>query len=387
MRWCAPAVFLLCGCNHYEMFAMSGFSGQYLPPKADVLFVVDSSESMYEESEALALAAGALAGELDALAMSWERDNDNAATFPDYQFSITTLDAQVVRGAVRGNQPFFRRDESGLDAAFEQALLCDAVCFPAELEGVVTPEYLDDLCGNDRWRSNCGGESEEGLETVLLALCRAVPEPPEECFEIPSLFDGGDVLANEGLLRDDSVFIPIIVSDEGDASRRMTQLDVPPSAYNRIFNKFETRMSWGVIAPSLGEDGEPRCPSVATSWGVLRYQYIAETTGGVMIDIHSPSCSPGDFEEGFARLADLIGGRSHAFYLRSPAIEETILVRVDDLAVPHASGGDPDRFGFPRFGDGWSYQADPPTVMLHGSAAPGPVDKVRIWYQPLIEGQ
>jgi len=380
LRWIALTV-LLCGCNKYEMFAMGGFFPGYWPPKADVLFIVDNSESMFEESETLALTSGTLARELDRLAKDVERNQDSAASFPDYQFSITTLDAGATRGALLGDTPFFGRGDKGLDEEFNEALLCEATCFQSELSSL-TPDDMDDLCGDDRWRNNCGGEDEEGLETVFLAMCRAVPDPPEECFEIPSLFNNNDVLANEGLLRSDSAFIPIIVTDEGDASRRMTQLEIQPVIYNKLFKKFKKQIAWAVLGPALGDDREPRCPSVATSWGVMRYDHITTTTGGLKIEIHAPTCQPGDFEDAFSTIAHLIGGRSHAFPLRGPAVEETILVRVGKDVIPPTGGKGYDQFGFPIVGDGWTYKPDPPTVILHGETAPDAGEDVRIWYQP-----
>jgi hypothetical protein len=383
MRAAVPlSLILLGGCNSYDLFAMSGFFPGYWPPKADVLFVIDNSRSMVDESVALAEASGTLATELDDLAQSVKRNAESSTTFPDYQFSIATMDAGTTRGALIGDAPFFRRGESGLDAAFETTLLCDTTCFPDELPPTLTSDDLDALCGDNRWRNNCGGEKEEALETVFLAMCRAVPDPPEACFDLPAMFSEADRLANDGLLRDDSVFIPILVTDEGDASRRMSQLDVAPSAYNNLFKRFQHQMAWAVIGPSLDEDRLPRCTPVANSWGVLRYDFITETTGGVKVNIHSPTCAPGNLEEGFSRIANLIGGRSLAFPLRGPAIEDTILVVVDGNDIAPTVKRDPDPYGFPDFGDGWSYAEDPPTVILHGDAAPEPGTDVQIWYKP-----
>ncbi len=383
MRPATPlALLFLTGCNTYDLFAMSGFFPGYWPPKADVLFVIDNSHSMVDESIALAQASGTLATELDDLAQSVRRNSENSTTFPDYQFSITTMDVATTRGALVGEAPFFTRGETGLDAAFETTLLCDTTCFPDELPASLEAADLDALCGDNRWRNNCGGEKEEALETVFLAMCRAVSDPPEACFEIPGLFGETDRLSNDGLLRDDSVFIPILVTDEGDASRRMGQLDIAPSAYNNLFKRFEHQMAWAVIGPSLDDDRLARCTPVATSWGVLRYDFITETTGGVKVDIHNPACEPGDLEEGFSRIAGLIGGRSHAFPLRGPAQEDTILVEVDGEDIAPTAKRDPDPYGFPDFGDGWSYTDDPPSVILHGEAAPEPGADVQIWYKP-----
>lgn len=384
MRW-VPLTLLLIGCNKYDMFAIGGFFPGYWPPKADVLFVIDNSKSMFEESETLALTSGTLARELDRLEQNVDRGEENAGAFPDYQFSITTLDAGSTRGRLLGEEAFFGRGDKGLDEAFNKNLLCEATCFPAVLEGRLTEQDLNELCGDDRWRNNCGGDVEEGLETVFLAMCRAVPIPPVECFDIPELFNDGDVMANEGLLRKDSVFIPIIITDEGDASRRMTQLDIPPTVYNRLFKRFDKQMAWAVLGPSLADDREPRCPSVATSWGVLRYSYITQTTGGLSLDIHAPTCQPGDFEDAFSQIANLIGGRSHAFPLRGPAIESTIVVTVDKQVVPPMGQQRIDQFGFPVSGDGWRYDDTPPTVILSGEYSPEPSQEVRVYYKPLDE--
>ena len=48
------ALTLLAGCNSYELFRVTGYEQASFSNDADILFIIDNSQSMAEESTALA---------------------------------------------------------------------------------------------------------------------------------------------------------------------------------------------------------------------------------------------------------------------------------------------------------------------------------------------
>ena len=52
----------------------------------------------------------------------------------------------------------------------------------------------------------------------------------------------------------------------------------------------------------------------------------------------------------------------------------------DGKRVPEADRMKQDAFGFPDWGDGWTYSADPPAVTLHGTSIPEPSTAIIIYY-------
>src|SRR5690606_17265267 len=143
-------------------------------------------------------------------------------------------------------------------------------------------------CGDGNWGqgANCGGGREEGLEQVFLAMCGAVADPPEACFdpdESPG-FTEALVGGNDGLIREGGTFIPVIISDEGDASRRMTDGDSIPTAYEALFRQFNTRMAWALIGPQPGGQGENCNSAQVPAWAVQRYEYFVDESDGLRAD-------------------------------------------------------------------------------------------------------
>src|SRR4030095_4109664 len=102
---------LLGGCNSYQMFALAGYEQASFSNDADVVFVVDNSNSMWQESSERALNFNAFIEYLtDPNAGGFATDDladavDNFVSFTtrrgaeiDYQLAITTTSVDIAAG-------------------------------------------------------------------------------------------------------------------------------------------------------------------------------------------------------------------------------------------------------------------------------------------------
>jgi len=429
MRWstlpltCAAlaALAAVSGCNRYDLFRVSGYQQESFSNKADVVFVIDNSDSMYEVSASLALN---FANFINGIESSEEEiasdglpdaaDNfidyaQNPSSYVDFQFAITTTDVEADVGEALGG--LYRRGDPNLTQDFISTLLCEATCFREDLQlptdptytcgaplgDEVTEEYLDCVCGAGSWTGNCGNAVEEGIEAGYMAMCSAVPSPPLACFDdvvqeatatgeddevLEALFGEGNVGVNEGLLRDNANTIIVFVSDEGDGSRRLNR-EPTAERYLQLFEQFGRRVTFASIVPGLDPDGTVTCPGTATDWGVERYNYLSYRSNGLVEDIFDASCEPRDFNEALTALGELLTNLLTTFPLASVPQPETLIVRVDGSDVPRAEVTGQDKYGFDVYGDGWSYSISDNAVEFHGTAIPGYDAEVEVLYLPL----
>ena len=64
-------------------------------------------------------------------------------------------------------------------------------------------------------------------------------------------------------------------------------------------------MTWAAIDMELGPDlSDFVCPSAGAVWGVMRYEYFVESTGGLHIDITSDACETGDLAAALGEIAE-----------------------------------------------------------------------------------
>jgi len=423
MRW--PALLLACAaltsCNRYDMFRLSGYEQESFSNKADVIFVIDNSDSMYEVSASLALNFANFIRDIESSEEELASDGlgdaadnyidyvNNRSSYVDFQFAITTTDVEATTGEALGG--LFRRGDPTLADDFVNTLLCEATCFREDLQlptdpsytcgqplgAEITENYLDCVCGAGEWTGNCGAPVEEGIESAYMAMCSAVPSPPVACAEdvfkeaqatdeddefLPSLFGDANVLINEGMLRDNANTIVVFVSDEGDASRRLHR-ESTAEEYEQLFEQFGRRVTFASIVPGMDPDGDVTCPGQATPWGVERYNYMAYRTNGLVEDIFDPSCAPRDFGEALSALGELLTNLLTTFPLASVPQPETLIVRVDGNDVPEAEVTGQDKYGFDIYGSGWSYSVADNAVEFHGDAIPGYDAQVQVLYLPL----
>ena len=394
----------LTGCNRYDLWLVDDFRTGDWPPHVDVLVVMDGSRSMIPETAALGAELVAWTERLRAeraertqeglsdAVEHYRLDLMDAMVFADVQFAVTSID-MAEPGRLLGDPPLVNLDDPDFAERLQRNLLCEAACvsdLPEDPDytcgdpgpSTLSRPFMDCLCGEGGWGQACAGDNEEGLEAVLQATCRAVDEPDEVCFDQPSLFGASDLGTNAGLIREPGVLIPVVITDEGDASRRTMAQDAIPDNYRADFVDLGVPMVWAIVGPEVDSRREPRCPGNATSWGTLRYEWMAGATGGIKLPIHDADCEPADFRQTLDRLVDMISGYRAGFPLRRPADPTTILVMVGGERVQASSEKQRDAYGFPDWGDGWTYSDDPPQVILHGAAIPQPHATVRVYYAP-----
>ena len=420
----------LIGCNNYEIFLVSGYEQASYSNDADVIFIIDNSSSMEDEAEALALNFRNFISYLTDLEEGAGRTTedisdavDNYITYVsdrgrllDYQLAITTTTIATGSpgggGSLVGNPDILQKNDPEVETAFTKALLCQATCWnpaavPSDLDfectddpdtpEVISLEYLDCVCGSDVWESSdhCGAGDEEGLEAAFLSLCRAgFDSPPEECYDEFSPLTDSDLGSNAGLVRDDSTVIFVVVTDEGDGSRRLENQNPDPSPYLDLLDQFGVRYRFAVIGPNYvceeDANGNEQCSLVcnsggATTWGTSRYQTAAAMTGGFFNPLEESSgseCLPTEFDGHLQQLGDLLNALVTAFPLQSVPDTSTIQCYVNGNSVPEDAGTE-EADGTYSYTDGWSYDPSLNAVVFHGDSIPDYNEDVRIYYRPL----
>ncbi len=420
----------LTGCNRYEYFRITGYQQESFSNQAEILFVIDNSSSMTDEGEALAVnfarfieafAEGDETAPVDPdladdLGRFLEYVTDRAGNI-NYNLGITTTEPSANWGGLLGQPKIVSKTQDNVARKFTKNLLCEAACIrslPDEVDVncTVSPENL----------ANCSdsvtGAAEEGIEAVLMTMCRASEDPPDFCLDPwwrnpdnesrriwlpydPALrsdddtaitgtpspqqpyFSQDDIGSAEGFIRPNSTVIPVIVSDEGDQSRRITTFDGNVFPYNELFALFPNRMTWAVIGPSA-DDG---CNTGgAARWGIDRYRRMVNDSNGAYIPISVPDgsggCDDTDFGQALSEVGDLLRALVDSFPLRALPVLDTIVVVVDGIVVPKADVSFDDALGGVVYSDGWSYRASDNAVVLHGDAVPEFNADVRVYYLP-----
>jgi len=423
----AASVALL-SCNRYDVFLLSGYEQSTFSNDADIVFIIDNSTSMTDEAEALAQNFGSFIRDLtttsdygekglSAAVSDYISSTGDRGSVIDFQLGITTTsiagDGSGVAGTLVGSPDIITRGSDDVALNFTRSLLCEATCWnlsdvPAdagyecntdnpEMPDPISQQYLDCLCGSDRWENSCAQSgTEEGLEAALDAMCRAVDNPPDECFfentELASLYET-DAGTNSGLIRKNSTVIFVVVTDEGDGSRRIDNTNPDPSKYTDLLNKFNKRYRFAVIGPPYDPETDSLvCNSGgATKWGTERYQSIASSSSGFFNFIsgedENGECGVTDFATHLDDLGKLLNSLKTAFPLQSIPDTLTIQSFVDGNQVAQAqdtrSEADQAMGGDPVYTEGWAYDPATNAVIFYGNAIPQYGEEVRIYYRPL----
>ncbi len=435
---------LLSGCNEYPIFRVTGFEQAAFNNNADILFIVDNSGSMRENGSQLALNFDTFLAQLTSAKGSevpretlndavtnYLRETGSGTAIIDYQLGITTTSADYSggdnpgvdpgeAGLLLGDPPVITRGDSDVGGTFQRSLLCDTIywndldlpsdstypvgddsCPPPD--GAVSREYLTCMCP-EGWSDNEGAGNEEGLEAALDALCRAAPEPPEECWDGGAADDDGlpivegDIGSNDGFIRydgDDKVTantLVVIVTDEGDGSRRSPTSDSDVENYIAAFAAFPQLVRFAVIGPAY-HDRDGSCLGGAQTWGVERYQAVVSATRGRYIDLTAidGDCTPTEWGENLKQLGELLNNLQTVFPLQTIPDVASIRVYVDDILTPQSEVLDGTvAAGTAIYGDGWSYEASENAVVFNDyddaagvSFIPDYNQDVRIIYRPL----
>lgn len=427
------------GCNQYEMFRVAGFEQASFNNDADILFVIDNSDSMQPVASDLALNFQAFINKLaseegsnvsretltDAV-RNYLRETGGETLYIDYQLAITTSSIEYTAGQTTGIDPgeagtlagdpeVISRDDDNVALAYQRNLLCNATCWdqndvPAATEAFectdtpapgaegITREYLDCLCGVGGWTGNCGSGNEMGLESAYMALCRAVESPPDSCYEYedpngegtkPTVMNPGEELTNPDLLRPGAQTLLVLITDEGDGSYRQATGDSDADLYAELFEGFEQTVRMAVVGPNRLDDGSLPCNSGnAQPWAAERYQNLVSELGGAYYFIEAENdagdCAYADFARNLEQIGELLSNLLTLFPLQSIPDIATIEVWVDDVQIAQSevlTGSLVE--GNAEYGDGWSYEASENAIAFHGAAIPAYNSDVRIYYRPI----
>ena len=432
MRLLLPLL-LASGCNSYELFRVTGFEQATFNNNADILFVIDSSGSMKEEASALALNFEVFLNQLTSSEGSnvpratlsdavnnYVRESTENGSIIDYQLALTTTSANYgsgptsgiddgEAGTLTGEPAVVVRGDDDVATAFRTNLVCDTVYWKTDdmatdpgyeadddgncplPAGTELPrEYLECLCPAG-WIEKEGAGNEEGLEAALDTLCRASADAPDACWDDdddPSTEPGypivpGDANSIADFIRPEANTLVVIVTDEGDGSRRVPNNDGDATPYFDIFADFPNLVRFAVIGPAY-HDRDGSCLEGAQTWGVERYQAAATTTNGAYIDLtdQEDGCAATDWGENLTKLGELLNNQISSFVLQGVPDVATIRVYTDGLEVGAAEDSTPEA-QTPTYGDGWSYDAALNAVTFHGAALPEYNSDVRIYYRPL----
>jgi hypothetical protein len=419
------------GCNRYALFNQAGYEQAAFSNEADILFVVDNSSSMSQEAGALGTSMDAFISRLTstdgavAVTETLEDAVGNYITytqdrgkFLDYQIGVTTTTPNDL--ASDGMDPgeggrligeVIKKDDANVEETFRYDMLCKTTYWPSDTplsttgeitdcsttpEEGVTQEFLDCVCGFDEWKQTREGTgTEEPLESALMALCRAVPNPPETCYDSLSVFEDSDDITNDGFVRPDSTVVVVIVTDEGDSSRRIpstgtdTDLATP---YLDAFAEFDNNIKVVGIGPLYDPevDSQPRCIDGAGFGGYLVDRIIHATaeTGGfyryIVEEDAGSGCVNSDFSTHLTELGVLLEDLDTAFQLQSIPDISTLQVWIDGEEVPKATGTSQPN-GDISYQEGWSYDSAQNAVVFWGKWVPDYNADVEIYYRPLSD--
>ena len=420
------SVIALASCNSYDYFRQSGQLQESFSGRADILFVIDNSGSMAPRNTALAENLSAfIDGFADTTPPPTDPTlSDDVARFVEflndptqnlnYQLGVTTTDVAGVSGQLLGNPTYLAKSDDNVADRFNRNLLCDAACVDD------IPNSIDISCNgvSESCEASDDNSREEVLEAAFMAMCRAVESPPSACFQewwndgeevtdqaprndtggelgVPALeyFSDADIGSNAGFLRENSTLIVVVVTDEGDKSRRLTARDASFSPYDQLFSQFSNRITWAIIGSPYSTDvpGEPSCNLEGVRTDLLdRYHRMVESTNGVYIDMFEPNpggsgldaCRTTDFGEALNRIGELLRALTDNFSLQAIPVVDTITVAVDGVVIPEADASFNEDLGIITYSDGWSYNSETNAVVLHGDAVPGFDAQVRVWYLP-----
>ena len=147
----STALLLLVACNRYEHFNVAGYEQASFDNEADILFVIDNSPSMAEETASLALNFNVFINTLTSTEDGAEQVTDTLSDavgnyvdytqqrgrFLDYNLAITTTSVDYSNGETDGIDPgeagtflgtptVLSKGDLGVDEAFTANLLCEA---------------------------------------------------------------------------------------------------------------------------------------------------------------------------------------------------------------------------------------------------------------------
>jgi len=235
----------------------------------------------------------------------------------------------------------------------------DSPAFQGRFQGgVISPDDADPV--SEFLAATNQGASGSGDERSMDAIQTALTEP---------LLSGG----NAGFLRDDAALATIVLSDENDSSRIMDgsfqswlqglKADSAQVSFNAIVGDPTSSTRWlGGCSNWVGSE-------LLQADAGDRYVDMANATGGIWRSI----CYE-NYDETLAHISLSSAGMVTTYQLsQMPTNFGLIQVYVNDVQYYYS------------LTDGWMYNSDDNSITFHGSALPGPGDRVVIQYP--IDGE
>mgnify|MGYP001296445914 CR=1 FL=1 len=421
---------LLGSCNSYDLLVHDRFEQADFNSEVDILWVVDSSNSMASAQAEVQANFGDFIAEFANLdseqgqelaynsvtdaTVAFAEYLQNQERFLNYHMGVTTTDLDSSGNGTQGNirslgpiggsgscePPAILTPQSD-DVLADFTRLVDVGIAGANTEqGSLAAAYA--MCkgqDTDFWQNL---DSRPDTDPVKI-ICQQVPEDQRSC--------------NSSFFREGAATVVIVVSDEGDNTYRNGFL--PPPAWvdecenehiaELTFGECDCRTSWfldffdGLEAPVVFATIGPtyQAGSAATAWcdgsersipgpcnefgsdvcAIDFYQQMACMTGGLFSPIKVTtveddpiSCVLADFQESLRNIGALVSGLSAGWRLSMIPDEDTITVIVDGEVVP-------SRVDQPS--GGWSYSPGDRSIRFSGEDVPGFNAQVDIYYYPL----
>ena len=354
-------------CHYHDFLSQEIYEQASYSNKIDVLFIVDNSDSMREEQEALSDNFHEFSQNLNSAAeqeRAFPHETlyhavsnylfyiNNLGRYLNFHLGLTTTD--MSDDGDRGHllDPF----PDDPDAPLYLSTSTDDVtsAFATAVEAASPDQTVV-------------GE-EKGLDAMRRACCLSIADPGayDETLR-PDLTVGcsdvaqDEIGANGDFLRDGVALAVIIVTDEGDSSPSQVE------DYLDFLDSLGKRYTISAIAPTLPEDQDDPTmvcnPESSPAASLDRYRDAVELTGGLLL----PICD--DFAEALDDLGALINYLLVQFRLKHVPSPDTILVFVDGVEVPESET------------DGWVFNPAQNTIEFRGAAVPDYGARVEIYYR------
>ncbi|MEE2828017.1 MAG: hypothetical protein VX498_02415 [Myxococcota bacterium] len=416
-------------CNPYDLVVHDRFEQAAFNSDVDILWVVDSSNSMERIQEEVQLHFGAFisnfANVSDDEGIEYDYDNifdatiawaefiQNQERFLNYNMGVVTTD---MSNSGNGNQGNIRSSLSiGAPGCGPPDIITPQSSNPAgqfiNLVDVGTNGSGDEQALYAAASALCKGKDSSWWSQLdsrpdtdpIKHICGVVPADQRNC--------------NENFFREDAATVVIVVSDEGYDTERLEFLP-PPAQLSQcveehnddpFYGECDCRLSWwldffegigqpvvfATIAPTYQNESDDTVicdqstvnyPGPCNAFGstpcsIDFHQEAACLTGGLFTPIEETnvlddptSCETANFEAALGNIGALVSNLSRAWVLSAIPDEDSIVViKNEETVVPRLSDSP---------SGGWTYRPQSRSISFRGEALPSYEDVIDIYYLP-----
>ncbi len=368
--WSALALLSSClafSCGQHEYLSQEVYEQASYSNEIDVLFIVDNSESMREEQEALSENFHEFIQNLNSAAEQEQTfphqtllhavSNylfyiNNMGRYLDFHLGVTTTDMSNDGDRGRLLEPFPEDPSAPVYISTDTEDVAEAF---STAVAAASPDQT------------VVGE-EMGLDAMRRACCLSLEDPSAYDEDLrPDLTIGcadvteDDMGGNAGFLRDGVALAVIVVTDEGDSSPSQVE------DYLGFLDSLGKNYTISAIAPTLPlDETDPTTvcnPESSPAASVYRYRDAADMTGGLLL----PICD--DFAQALDDLGALINYLLVRFRLSRVPSPGSILVFVDGVEVPESET------------NGWVFDPAQNSIEFRGAAVPDYGARVEVYYR------